>query len=165
MRKKLFGYGVLCVLAVFLTACNSAADALVDYNNEFIMDEYSKAEQEYLSLSREYEKVVNESGNDLAVREEFMTEKVLPKSQQLLDKVKEKKFENEEVQEVHSLLVESEELRHQAIEKESEAIKADSEKIFNEATGLIKKSDKKKRAFFKKMDELAEEYNLEKQDD
>lgn len=132
MTKRL---GVLFVLAVFLTACNSTANAIVDYNNDFIMEKFVKEEQEYIDLRGEYEKVVNETDNDLEQREAFITDEILPKSQGLLDLAKKNKFEDEEVQDLHSLLVESEELRHESVEKELDAVQNDSQKLFLEAQG------------------------------
>lgn len=127
--------GVLFVLAVFLTACNSTANAIVDYNNDFIMEKFVKEEQEYIDLRGEYEKVVNETDNDLEQREAFITDEILPKSQGLLDLAKKNKFEDEEVQDLHNLLVESEELRHESVEKELDAVQNDSQKLFLEAQG------------------------------
>lgn len=132
MTKRL---GVLFVLAVFLTACNSTANAIVDYNNDFIMEKFVKEEQEYIDLRGEYEKVVNETDNDLEQREAFITDEILPKSQGLLDLAKKNKFEDEEVQDLHNLLVESEELRHESVEKELDAVQNDSQKLFLEAQG------------------------------
>lgn len=163
MKKRLITYAVLFVFIPLLTACNGAANAIVDYNNEFIMEDFLNEEEEYIDLRGEYEKVVNESNNDLEKREAFLNEKVLPKSQGLLDLVKKKKSENEELQEVHDLLVESEELRHESVEKELEAVQEDSQKIFLEAEGIVEEAEEKKQEFITKMDALIEEYDLEEQ--
>lgn len=165
MRKKLIAYGALFVFAIFLTACNSTANAVVDYNNEFIMQEFLNDEQEYIDLMAEYEQEVNETDNDLEKREAFLNEKLIPKSQKLMDLAKAKEFDDEEVQKVHNLLIKSEEMRHESIEKELEAVQKDSQEVFLEAQEVAEEAEEVRQEFLTKMDGLIEEYNLEEQEE
>lgn len=161
MKKKLMTYGVLVVFVMFLTACNSKATAVVDYNNDFIIAEYVEDEKEYINLTLDYEQMISENSDDLATQETQLTEEIIPKSQALLDKVKSNEFEEEEVQDVHNILIESEELRHEAVEKELEAIQTGSDDTMDEAFEIQEKAREKKQAFLDKLNELVEEYDLE----
>jgi|SRR5690625_2926556 len=153
-------YGVLVLFAVFFTACNSEAKAIVDYNNDFIIDEYVEGEREYVNLTLDYEQMISENSDDLAAQETQLTEEVIPKSQALLDKVKSNEFEEKEVQDVHNILIESEELRHQAVEMELEAIQTGSDEKMDEALEIQEKAREKKQAFLDELNELVEEYDL-----
>lgn len=163
VRKKLVTYGILVIFAVLLTACNSTADAVVDYNNEFIMQEFYSKEQDYLNKVEEYQKLIEET-DDQTKRKNFLEEEVLPRSQKLLDLTKNNQFENEEIQEVHNLLLESEELRHQSLEMELEAIESGSQETIEEAKEITNEVEEKKQEFISKMDALIEEYDLEEQE-
>lgn len=161
MKRKILLYGTLIGLILLLGACNPKGQAFLDYNNDFLMDDFAVDELEYLELREEYQKAIDESNNDLVVREEFITDKVLPASQALLDKVKRKKVEDDELQDIHDILVESEEIRHSAVEKEIESVKVASQKLLNEAEATVAKADEKKQEFIKKREEYAEKNGVE----
>lgn len=147
------------LLMVVLTACNSTGDALVEYNNEFILEEYAPAEEKYNDMVIEHEQIIDE--DDLEKRIDFSENEVIPISQEVVDLVKQKEFEDEVVQEVHELLIESEELQLEANQKELEALQEDSSEMLDEAIEIGNEAADYRDEFLNELESLYDEYDLE----
>lgn len=166
MRKKLITFGVLLIFTIYLAACNSTADAIVDYQNDFVSTDFKNMEEKYIGLYNEYIEVVEESNDDIEQPEAFLSDKILPASQELLDLVKKNEFDDEEVQEAHNLLVKSEEIRHKSVKKEIEAVQNDfSQELILEAQDIVDEANEIKEEFHSKMITLIDEHDLEELDE
>ena len=163
MFKKLLPFTLLLAVAVMLSACNSTANELVDYyNNE--TKEIAKIDEEFVLLQEEYILLTSEE-NEIELYEELLSKRLLPKSQEIVDYAKGVELKEDEIQELHELLIASVEHRHQAFESELEAVKeyfeTGSEEKFDESAQSLENYIEKQQAFDNRLEELIEEYEIE----
>lgn len=152
-------------MIIFVTGCNRTTNAIVDYNNEFLVEDYSKALNTFLKLSDDFGEQVEKEQMDTVAHEAYLQEQLIPQAKQLVKLVHDVKIDNEVVQDLHQLLIDAEENRLQALENEYEYIQ-DLEKvdIIEKADENVLESERKMDEFIKKLDQLKDEYNIEDDD-
>lgn len=165
MKKHYITFILMIIMAAFMTGCNSTTDAIVDYNNEFLVEDYSKAFNTFLKLSDEFENQVEKEQIDTIAHEAYLQEQLIPQSKQLVNLVNDVQIEDEVVQELHQLLIDAEESRLQALENEYEYIQ-DLEKIemLEKSEENVLESERKMDEFIESLDQLKEEHNIEDDD-
>lgn len=165
MKKHSITFALIITMIIFVTGCNRTTNAIVDYNNEFLVEDYSKALNTFLKLSDDFGEQVEKEQMDTVAHEAYLQEQLIPQAKQLVKLVHDVKIENEVVQDLHQLLIDAEENRLQALENEYEYIQ-DLEKvdIIEKADENVLESERKMDEFIKKLDQLKDEYNIEDDD-
>jgi|SRR5690625_321257 len=165
MKKHSITFALIITMIIFVTGCNRTTNAIVDYNNEFLVEDYSKALNTFLKLSDDFGEQVEKEQMDTVAHEAYLQEQLIPQAKQLVKLVHDVKIDNEVVQDLHQLLIDAEENRLQALENEYEYIQ-DLEKvdIIEKADENVLESERKMDEFIKKLDQLKDEYNIEDDD-
>lgn len=162
MRKRYILFILLILSSLFLVGCNKTADALVEYNNEFLTEDYTKTLNTFVELSFEYEELTENDQISIDEQIVFLQEKLIPQGKQLVKLVKDVKVEDEVVQELHQILIDAEESRLLAIEKENEYLHdIEQEEIIEEAIEYILESEQNMNEFMDLYETLKDEYNIE----
>jgi len=162
-------YGSLFIFAMMsvllLAGCNTATtDEIVDYNNEFFITDYLAETETMIDLWDELEAVYLEDAYE--ERAIFYEHELVPQAEKIVDLVKNKKIEAEELQEVHNLLVQSEEAQLASFEKELLYLQGDAEDeaLAEEFYDLDDESYELHNEFIEAYEELFERFNVEKEE-
>jgi len=160
----LFIFGIISVL--LLAGCSSAtADEIVDYNNEFLITDYSDETNTFLELWGEYEEIYAEESYEETAT--YFENELIPQAEKMLDLVKNKKIEAEELQEVHNLLIQSEEKQLESFEKEVMFLQdgATDEALDEEIFELDEESYDLYEQFVEEFEELVDKYDIEEEEE
>jgi len=165
MRKHYMNFMLITIMAIFLVGCNSTANAIVDYNNEFLVEEYSEALDTFFKTADEFDHLLVSGELDDELHKMYLQEQLIPQSKELVQLVRDLNTENEVVKELHQLLIEAEENRLHALELEYEYLQdLDNEEIIEEVDEIIMQAERKMDEFIKQLEELKDEYNIEDDD-
>lgn len=163
MLKRTITFPIILMM-IILTGCNSTAYELVEYNNNSVKG-VENLEKELVILYDEYAALTVEDNLGLEVYEEILDEKLIPKSQEILDYVRAIEVSDEEIEALHQIFVESIETRHRAFEIELEAVReyfdTGAEAKFLETPVYLEKANEQKREFDETLGQLMDKYEIE----
>lgn len=164
MLKKTIIFPIILMMMIILTGCNSTAYELVDYNNNSVKG-VENLERELVILYDEYAGLTLVDNLGLKVYEEILDERLIPKSQEILDYVQAIEVSDKEIQELHQVFIESLETRHHAFENELEAVReyfdTGGEEKFSETPVYLEKSNEQKQEYDETLAQLIDKYDIE----
>src|SRR5690625_2810062 len=115
----------IVTILLFLVGCNSTADAIVEYNNEFLVTDLKESDDTLEMYLTEFENLFDHApADELAT---YLEEKILPHSNDQIELIKSVKVDNDEVLQIHEILIQAEEKRLEVLEKQYELVKSDRE--------------------------------------
>lgn len=165
MRRYFMNFMIMTFMTIFLVGCNSTANAIVDYNNEFLVEEYSDALDIFFKTADEFDHLLISGELDDELHEMYLQEQLIPQAKELVQLVQDVNTENEVVKELHQLLIVAEENRLRALELEYEYLQdLDNEEIIEEADKIIKQAERKMDEFIERLEELKDKYDIEDDD-
>lgn len=147
-----------------LASCsNKTADALVDYNNEFVIDVYMDEFNALSDIFTMVEEVFDETDEDQII--EVFYDEVIPQSKKLYDLVIDYEVEDEVVKELHEILIETEEYRLGALEIMEESLPELDDEMMEAYIDKMIQSEESFDKFMNRLNDLIDEYGLEEIDD
>lgn len=155
---------LMLLLVLGLAACSGTADAIVDYNNDFIIKDFREENERFIELLDEYDEVALEG--DLEDQILYSESEIIPHAKKLVAMVRDRELGDDVLQDAHDHLIEYNELRLQAFEAELEYLMGDEEDedLLDKAFDLIDDSVDALVKFEEEFDALVDEYDLEEEE-
>lgn len=165
MRKYVTLFILASLSVLLLAGCNAAiTDEIVDYNNDFLITDYLAETETIMELFEELDEVYLEDAYE--ERAIFFEHELIPQAEEMVDLLKNKEIEADELQDVHNILVESEEAQLASFEKELLFLQGDGvdEDLAEEFYDLDYESYQLNEQFIEAYEELFERFNVEKEE-